>query len=374
MPVILIPLVFILLAFDCQNLISRFRHAVSLEDESSEDYTILVPLFGNPDVLSNLEFLQKHKERVLLVLNTTNERMSSFAEQMENDGWKVHRTNFLEAKPRVSRLVQAGLEDITTTYVMRIDADTTSLEDPGRAIRALELRNADYASSKVLVNNPRSLAEHLQATEYSMAMLARHFRPWMTSGACIIAKTSALKIILSKHTHWWNGEDVEQGIIAKHYKMKVAHLDFHVYTDAPPTFKALYKQRKLWWAGNVRQSIMNLDQMIWFPAYLCYNVFLVYVAFLLRSRLLATTPLEFVSALPLMILLYILITTIANFQVRSKWFLVFPIYSLIQVTVMPAIGVVVFIKTAVKNRSTGRYLIGWKREKWIAPEIALPAE
>ena len=112
--------------------------------------------------------------------------------------------------------------------------------------------------------------------------------------------------------------------------------------------------------------------MLWFPAYIFYNVFLVYVAFLLRGQLLGTTPLQFVAALPLMILLYVVITSIANFQVWTKWFLIFPIYSLIQITVMPAVGTFVFIKTAIKNHSTGRYLIGWRREKWVSPET-LPA-
>src|SRR5271165_1790429 len=147
MPPILIGLVVMLLAFDCQNLISRLKRAVPLGEEPATDYTLLVPLFGNPDVLSNLGFLQKHKSNVLLVLNTTNERMTLFAQRMEDEGWKVHRTNFLDAAPRVSRLVQAGLKAVTTTYVMRLDADTTSLEDPGRAIRALETSKADYASA-----------------------------------------------------------------------------------------------------------------------------------------------------------------------------------------------------------------------------------
>lgn len=365
-----IGIVILLLAFDLQNLIARFRHAVPLTTESSQDYTLIVPLFGNPRVLTNLPFLTKHKPFVLLVLNTTNQIMSTFADHMEDEGWRIHRTQFIEARPRVSRLWQAGLDVITTTYAIRFDADTVSPEDPGRAIHALELAGADYASAKVLIKDPRNIVEHLQAAEYAMSMQARHFRPWMTSGACIMGKTEALRAVLAMHTHWWNGEDVEQGIIAKHYKMRVAHIDFHAFTDGPSSFVALFRQRKLWWAGSVRQTIMNVDQMVWFPAYIFYNLFFVYVGLILRSRFFATSPAELALALPITLVLYVVISSIANYSVWSKWFLVFPVYSLIQVAIMPAVGLIEFIRTAVKHRSSGRYLIKWRREQWMIPDAA----
>lgn len=359
-------LALVLLAFDMQNLIAVVRRAVKLADESSSDYTLIVPLFGNPDVLTNLPFLALYKPRVMLVLNTTNDAMRNFAAGLEAEGWRIHRTQFMEARPRVSRLWQAGLAAVTTTYAIRFDADTMSPDDPGRAIRALELSGGDYASAKVLAKNPRRMIEHLQATEYAMSMQARHFRPWMTSGACIMGKTEALRAVLAQHTHWWNGEDVEQGVIAKHYRMAVKHVDYRVYTDVPDTVRGLFKQRKLWWAGNVRQSLVNLDQMMWFPAYVFYNVFLVYLGFALRGRLLAVTPLTMLTALPTMLLAYVLITSIANFKVWSRWFLIFPAYSLVQAVVMPGVGLFEFVRTAVKHRSSGRYLIRWRREKWTS--------
>jgi cellulose synthase/poly-beta-1,6-N-acetylglucosamine synthase-like glycosyltransferase len=364
-------LIAVLLAFDLQNLIARFKHAVPLSGESSSDYTLIVPLFGRPDVLTNLDFLCRWKPNVLLVLNTTNEAMMVFADAMESTGWRVHRTAFLEARPRVSRLWQAGLDAVSTTYAIRFDADTVSPDDPGRAIRALELSGGDYASAKVLAKDPRRMIQHLQAAEYAMSMQARHFRPWMTSGACIMGRTEALRAVLAMHTHWWNGEDVEQGIIAKHYRMSVKHIDYHVYTDVPGTVRALFKQRKLWWAGSVRQTLVNVDQMVWFPAYIFYNLVLVYAGFLLRGRFLASSPLTFLVALPLTILVYVAITSIANYKVWSRWFLIFPLYGLVQACVMPGVGVFVFARTAYQHRSSGRYLIRWRRERWTTGRTAV---
>ena len=364
-----IAIVVLLLAFDMQNLIARFKRAVPLADESSNDYTLVVPLFGHPRILTNMSFLLRHKPHVLLVLNTTNEEMLAFAKRMEAEGWKVHRT-CLPGRPRVSRMWQLGLNAVTTTYAMRVDADTTSPDDPGRAIAALELSGADYASAKVLVNEPRTAIQHLQASEYAMSMQARHFRPWMTSGACIFGRTDALRATLAVHSHWGTGEDVEQGIIAKHFRMRIVHVDYHIYTDVPKTAKALFRQRRLWWAGSVRQTLVNVDQMIWFPAYIFYNLFLVYAALIFRGRMFGASPLEYAVTLPLMLVFYVAITSIANFKVWSRWFLIFPLYSLVQVSVMPAVGMFEFVRTAIASRSSGRYLIGWRRESWTPDPVS----
>jgi hypothetical protein len=356
-------IVVVVLAFDLQNLIARFKRALPLADHRSSDFTIVVPLYGDPILLTNMWFLLRHKPNVLLVLNTTNKAMIDFAKTMEEAQWKVHRTVLTD--PCVSRLWEAGLSVVHTTYALRLDADTESPDDPGRAIRALELADADYASVKVLVKNPRGLVGHLQAAEYAMSMQARHFRPWMTSGACIVGRTDALRQTMRVHSHWGPGEDVEQGIIAKHFCMRVVHIAFKTYTDAPRSFKALFRQRRLWWSGSARHNIMNFDQMIRFPAFLAYNLLLVYTGFFLRAHFLAAKPIDFVATLPIMIFLYVVITSIANYQVWTRWFLIFPLYSFVQVVLMPGIGALEFARAAVRDRSSGRYLIRWRRESWI---------
>ena len=67
---------------------------------------------------------------------------------------------------------------------------------------------------KVAAAKPHTIAAQLQALEYRMAMLSRHFRPWMTSGACFIGRTDALRRIYAKHSLWSPGEDIETGRVA----------------------------------------------------------------------------------------------------------------------------------------------------------------
>src|SRR5271166_3244203 len=99
-PLLMGAVIALMLAFDMQNLIARFKRALPLTEESSSDYTLVVPLYGDPQILTNLAFLSKYKANVLLVLNATNDAMIQFAQRMESEGWRVRRTNFL-GKPRV---------------------------------------------------------------------------------------------------------------------------------------------------------------------------------------------------------------------------------------------------------------------------------
>ena len=57
-----------------------------------------------------------------------------------------------------------------------------------------ELRRIPAAEQVAMLN----AAQKLQALEYRMAMLSRHFRPWLTSGACTVAKTESLRRIRSR--------------------------------------------------------------------------------------------------------------------------------------------------------------------------------
>ena len=122
-------------------------------------------------------------------------RWLGFADEAEADGWRVHRVA-IAGRVSVPRLVLAALEAVTTTYVIRMDGDTRPAEHPGEAIAAVRQGQADLASVKVRASRRRTVMEKLQAVEYDMAMLGRHLRPWMTSGACMIGRAAALRQIL----------------------------------------------------------------------------------------------------------------------------------------------------------------------------------
>jgi cellulose synthase/poly-beta-1,6-N-acetylglucosamine synthase-like glycosyltransferase len=288
--------------------------------------------------------------------------MSVFADWLEREGWRVHRTAI--ARPCAPRLIADALPHVTTRYVLRMDGDTRPLDDVGRFVAAMEQDRADLCSTKVSVASPTTEAQRFQALEYRMAMLARHFRPWLTSGACYAARTSALRAILAMHSMWPPGEDMETGRIAHALKMRIRHLDLRVETKAPETWGALFKQRRLWWVGNFRHSIVNFDRnALHFPVWSLYYVGLVWVGlyFKWHSIIGHLDPFVLVHTLAWLFALYALITVVANWQVRSWRMLVYPPYALTQAVLMPIVGSIYYWLIVRRAPGFGRYRFPHRR-------------
>jgi hypothetical protein len=68
-----------------------------------------------------------------------------------------------------------------------------------------------------------------------------------------------------------------------------------------------------------------------------------------------------VSTLPLVILAYIAVTAISNLQVLSPWMVVFPLYALVQILIMPPLGAVHYVVLARRRQKLGRYRFGYRR-------------
>ncbi len=364
----LIPYVLLVLAFvlDFQNLASRWRgRTLAPHFERSDDYTIVVPVWGDPRYFENRGVLARQKPRVLVAVDQTNERMVAFSDELEADGWRVGRVRL--ADPNPPALIDAVLDQVTTTYVARMDADTRPLEGLDRFVARMAADGADLCSTKVRVASPRTRAQKLQDLEYAMSMLSRHFRPWLTSGACFVAKTAALREIFTRHTMWFPGEDIETGRVAHALRMRVRHLDMTVETDAPAGWLALFRQRRLWWAGSFRHAIVNFDKnLAQLPLWTLYTSGFVFAAASLKwAELVAILhqPLYLVSVIWSLLVVYSLVTLVANFQVRSWRMILFPAYALAQIVVMPFVGAIAYVMLAWEQRTLGRYRFGLRRAR-----------
>jgi hypothetical protein len=351
--------VLLMVAFDLQNLLVFARRSVSLPSRSSEDFTILVPIYGKPEYLANVAFLEGYKERVLIVANCTTAEMATWADGLEGDGWGVCRT-YIRDKISPAQMMKEGIGAVTTTYAVRLDGDSTIEGNIGQAIAAMERRRKHLCSVRVLPSRRQTFAEKMQGVEYDIAMRNRHIRPWTTSGACYVGSTAALRLILSKHTCWYSAEDVEMGLLAKHYKMNVGYLDLTAYTDAPPDFKTLARQRRAWWAGAFRISIVNADNMLHYPIRQFYGVALVYLLLIGRW----TSAFSSWQLIPLIALVYVAVTTLTNWPVRSRWFLVFPLYAMAQSAIFPVVGAWWFIKLRIETGRRARLTVRRRRERW----------
>jgi hypothetical protein len=364
-----VALVLVFLLLDAQNLASRVRRPLQFNgDAPDDDFTVVVPLWGHPRYFRNARSLEPYRANVLLAVNLCNDAMAGFADEAEADGWRVHRVT-IAGRVSVPRLVLAALEAVTTAYVIRMDGDTRPAQHPGEAVAAIRQGQADLASVKVRASRRRTAMEKLQAVEYDMAMLGRHLRPWMTSGACMIGRTAALRQILSRHSNWFPGEDIETGVIANHFRMRVRHVDFAVYTDVPETFRHWLNQRRMWWSGSFRMAFVNVDQTIRYPVTFFYTSGLVWLLCLAKWGELQN-PAHIVYTLPFILLIYTGLCAASSWQVRSRWMIAFPYYSLFQVLVLPPLGLLYYLKLWWQTRSLappGRYRIGFRTRAWSLP-------
>ena len=239
-----------LVAFDFQNLLSWWGgRTIKPGDAASTDFTIIVPLFGHPRYFDGRRDLLRYQRHVLVAIEVSPRVMADFADQLEEEGWRVAR--LLVESPNPAELLKASLPAVTTTYALRLDADTSIGDDLGRAVAAVAARGAEICSIKCAVANRQNVVTNLQALEYRMAMLARHFRPWLTSGACFLARTDSLRLIMDRHSLWTPGEDIETGRTALALRMRIHHLDITVETDAPDTWQALVKTAETLVGGHV---------------------------------------------------------------------------------------------------------------------------
>jgi uncharacterized YccA/Bax inhibitor family protein len=76
------------------------------------------------------------------------------------------------------------------------------------------------------------------------------------------------------------------------------------------------------------------------------------------------------AEVPLVLAVYALVTFVSNFQVRSRWMLVFPLYALFQSMVMPPLGAVTYLLLARKRGHLGRYRFGYRRGPQPLPRPA----
>jgi hypothetical protein len=68
----------VLVSLDMQNLASRWARVVSLGEETSSDYTLIVPIFGDPKYFRNGEYLGRFRDRTLLAVNVDSPKMRRF--------------------------------------------------------------------------------------------------------------------------------------------------------------------------------------------------------------------------------------------------------------------------------------------------------
>lgn len=357
------------------------KHSYTDVTPYEEDFTILVPIFGDISYLRNINFLKQYGNKVLLC--TTSKEKEEFNGQIEEIckqyGFRVFRSEvplasdtskiapwiiYKKEGPSINKeivrdeIMRESFYSVTSKYCVLIDADTVAYESFYKLVGIMKEKDYDVASVRVIVSKTNTLIEKLQSLEYDLAMDARKLYPWLTSGAGGVAKTQAMREIMSHHSLYFSGGDIEIGKLGEIMNYKVGHIYFNFYTDVPSTFRAWFKQRLVWAGGEFRLSVINAHTHARrYPFFFFYSTILVYGGIPIRWYEVITK----FYILPIVIVIYWFLIFAFHWKKRAWWFLFFPLYSLFQVMIIIPLGIYMYFRMSLHSDIIG--LIRLRSEK-----------
>lgn len=329
---------------------------------NENDYSILVPIYGNIRFLENVEYLKQYGDKVMLC--TTGNESESFYKDLQAIATEYSFKVFID-EPNLSyansnkrmtsgtkrdTIIKHALKHVESFFTVCIDADTTTEKHLSYLVGEVEHKNFDLASIQIVPNNKEaSVLTRLQAFEYHTAMNFRFLFPWLLSGACHAGKTNVLINIMNKHSCFFQGNDVETGLLANTLGYKVGHIPFVVLTSVPDNLIDWYRQRIAWSAGEFRLYIMNLGFIIKHPYFWFYGGIVTICLFPLRwlSLFALTVNLYIVLAVYFAMILYL------HWKRKNPYILLMPLYTLFQSLVLTPIGILWYFKMSYKDRNYG---------------------
>jgi cellulose synthase/poly-beta-1,6-N-acetylglucosamine synthase-like glycosyltransferase len=361
---VLVPL--LVMSVDGVAVVRSRNRAYDFGSVRSEDFQILVPIWGLVKYLENVEYLAAYGPRVTLCTtgNETEEFYDGLRRIAGEHGFQIFRDQLPEGvatrqvrahKKRDTsgtirdRLIRNALATVTAKYVIPLDADSTTNQDMSVLAGELERRGLDIASIRLVPRNQDSFLAKLQSFEYRQAMQFRFVAAWLLSGACHVAKTEVLRDIMDRHSLFFQGNDVEAGLIARARGYRIGHIPFEVLTTVPSSFRPWFRQRLAWAGGEFRLFIMNFWFAFRHPFLWFYGGIVTICAFPLRWAALATLSYPLITAL----VMYLVLTLCVHRRAKSGWLLLMPLNALFSSLVMTPLGVLWYFYMAVKDGNFG---------------------
>lgn len=190
--------------------------------------------------------------------------------QKENEGSKYKALNL-------------GLTHVESEIVGCLDAD--SFVDP-QALKRVVLRfedsNTMAVTPAIKLYRPKNFIQMVQRAEYSFSVLIRKVfaligSVYITPGPFSFFRKSVFDT-LGPYRHAHHTEDLEIGLRmqTKDYRIDNAH-DAYVYTVAPATLRALFKQRVRWVHGFLENAI-DYREVFFRPRYGNLSMFILPLA------------------------------------------------------------------------------------------------
>jgi len=331
---------------------------------TNDDFTLLVPIYGNIKYLENVDFLSHYGVKV--VLCTTGDESQEFYDELQKLADKYAFQIFKDAPMPKEKVVDASKKRstsgttrdrlirkaltlvVTTKYVVPIDADSTASQPIGSMVGELAFHGWDIASVRlVLSNRDESIITKLQYHEYNQTMQLRYIAPWMLSGACHVARTEVLLEIMNNHSLFFQGNDMEIGLIAVTRGYKVGHIPFEVATSVPAKMKGFFRQRLAWSGGEFRLFITNFKFVKIHPLWWIYGGILTILLFPFRWLQL------FQPTILAIFIVYCLLVFFLHYKTRDRWILLMPFYDMCSSLIISPLGIIWYFKTVIKEKHFG---------------------
>lgn len=327
------------------------------------DYLIMPTVYGNIAYLKNIKFLSKYADKVVICTSKyeSEDFYMALHAACEKYGLRYVAVDVpvIKGQPvkNAYTIYKSAFKDLDVlgasqnTPCLLIDADTYAKDNVNNLIRTFIAEDCDMASLRCEVANVHNLIEVLQEYEYRSAMENRRMDPWLTSGACNMAKAGVFHEVFSNHSNFFAGGDIEIGKIAQLMGYDLRHVSFVFYTQVPSQFNDWFKQRIIWCAGGVRHHVVNLASGSWYHFFiLLYSSLIIYLLLPLRWIEFIHFPLGFL-ALVCISWLYIFIVNVGRGW--RKEYLALPAYAFIQSMIILPIAFVRYAKYAWSQKSLG---------------------
>lgn len=363
------------IAIDAVAGLAAGRATFTLGALRDQNFRVLVPIWGSVTYLTNVSALAGYGDQVTLC--STGDESPSFRSSLEaiarEHGFRVWYDTPLgthAGRPANTRTTGGTIRDrlvrnallegvVTERYVIPLDADSVPSQSLALLAGEMTRRELDAASVRVIPGNgPDSVLARLQHLEYTVSMHIRFAAPWMFSGACHIARTPVWTDVMRRHSLFFQGNDVEAGLIAEARGYTIGHIPFEILTDVPTTPRAWLRQRLAWAGGQVRLFLLNIRFGYRHPFMWLYGAGLTWAAIAFRWQLLVTPDLRLLAvALGYLALVWYLYLHRGS---GRWWALAMPPYLVLSAFIITPIGLIWYLKMAIGARNWG--LIRPRRE------------
>jgi hypothetical protein len=148
---------------------------------------------------------------------------------------------------------------------------------------------------------------------------------------------------------FFQGNDVEVGLLADALGYKVGHLAFDVPTRVPSSARAWMRQRLAWAGGEFRLFIVNIRLSRRHPFFFFYGAVLV-IALIPGRWITLAHPTRLVF---LVLLAYVIAVVCKNWKHRDVALFVMPVYALFSSVVVCAFGPLWYARMAIADRNAG---------------------